>query len=646
MQNLLNSNPNDEINLRELFITLWAHKLLISFTVVLSIIYSGYYALNKNKEYTSTAIFKLGDDPSSNSIYNQNLGPIAALAGIRTQYANNNIKDLISGRVFIEKLDARLNFQADTYFNNYNPSTVDPIWKSIIKRVIGWHKSPANAQEIVWQGIVKTYLNNLKIEKTEDGAIKIVIKHATPQRAAQIANVIMDEIISGIENKRNTEQDQHLNYLSNTLAKALIDLEASRTNLKEFTLENSVLTLKSFEAKTIELDALREQLNRTSELHEAVAALSLMIQNKTTDQSDYLALRDNFPIIDQVEFRRVLGQNEIISSWNWPKLSSVNTVFNTLSERKSILESKINTSQLNAERLGQVVEAYTTLERNAKTSEATYTVLIEQVKAQSMISGYRPDKSEIYEYATAPINPSSPKRNLILAFGGSIGLILGVALSLLFALYRGVYYSKTSLKSGAQARLTTSVRGLLPLRNKNLNDLISILAKKPNAVLRELAVEINKNAITQVVVTSSLAKMTSNDVARALCSYMQSDTMKVAVIDFSSKPKKQNTDDEKLSIGSFNITERAGHLSALKPVGSLEAIEMLSQRDFWENIQSLNSTFDLVFLCADDRNALSLLSALEGKKMLHITLARSKKTKSNTLAQMRSLLPIQGLIHE
>ena len=78
----------------------------------------------------------------------------------------------------------------------------------------------------------------------------------------------------------------------------------------------------------------------------------------------------------------------------------------------------------------------------------------------------------------------------------------------------------------------------------------------------------------------------------------------------------------------------------------MAAMELLSQRDFWKNTQSLNSTFDLVFLCADNGDAISLLSALEGQKTFHITLARTEHTKSATLIHMRSLLPIQGLLYD
>jgi uncharacterized protein involved in exopolysaccharide biosynthesis len=647
MQDLLNSESKDEIDLRELFIILWAYKLFIAVTCALGVVFGGYYALNTDKEFTSTAIFTLDDHTSGGLSLNGELGALANIAGFGSGNATSILPiDQVAGRIFIERLDAKLNFQADSYFNTYNPNSVDPIWKSLIKNAIGWQKSSTDAQEAIWQGIVEKYNKNIVLDETPDGSIKIVVTHMNPQRAAKIANVVMNEVISTRKNKKETEQDLRLSYLSNTLASALSDLEVSQSNLKEFALENSALPLESFAAGSLQLDTLREQLSRASELHDAVAALSLMLQNKATDQENYIALRQQFPIVDQVEFRRVLGQNEIISSWSWPEASTIDAVFDTLTERKSRLQSKINASQIDAERSGLAFEEYAKLKRESDVAEATYTVLIEQVKAQNMIAGYQSDKTEVFEYASPSISPSAPKRSLVLALGAIIGLFVGAALSLALALRRGVYYSKNSLIAGTQARLTASVRTLLTLRNKSLNNINAMLIKKPRPVLRDMAVEIHKSGATQVVVTSSRSKLTGNDVARTLASYMQSNTMKVAVIDFSSRAKKLDIDRERLSVGSFVVAESASHISILRPEGDLAVMELLSHRNFWEKTQSLNSSFDLVFLCADNGDAISLLNALEGQKIFHITIARTKKTKSAALMHMRSLLPIQGLLYD
>jgi uncharacterized protein involved in exopolysaccharide biosynthesis len=51
-----------------------------------------------------------------------------------------------------------------------------------------------------------------------------------------------------------------------------------------------------------------------------------------------------------------------------------------------------------------------------------------------MIAGFRPDKSQVYEYASTSINPSAPKSHMILALGAVLGLFVGAAVSLVMAL--------------------------------------------------------------------------------------------------------------------------------------------------------------------------------------------------------------------
>ena len=81
MQDVSNSDSDDEIDLRELFITLWAYKLFIAGACALGIFLGGYYALNADKEFTSTAIFKIDESKSSSISLGGELGALASLAG-------------------------------------------------------------------------------------------------------------------------------------------------------------------------------------------------------------------------------------------------------------------------------------------------------------------------------------------------------------------------------------------------------------------------------------------------------------------------------------------------------------------------------------------------------------------------------------
>jgi uncharacterized protein involved in exopolysaccharide biosynthesis len=646
MQDYLNSNSDDEIDVRELFFILWAHKILITFTIVVGFIYAGYYALNADKKFTSTATFNLDENESIGTTL-AGMGQVSAFQSLSNGFSKYVISESqINGRIFIKKIDAKLNLQLDPFFNTYKPKTTDPIWKSIIKRAVGWQKSPKNIDEAMWQRISSAFSKNIKINITDDGAIEVSFTHENPVRAAKIANTIMEEVISTKKQKSENEQDGQLSYLSKTLTKALSDLENSQSKLKAFALENSALPLENFVGGSLKLDALREQLSQTTKLHEAVAELSEMMKNKTMGPSDYISLRNKYPIVDLAEFRRILGQNEIVSTWIWPENSTINAVFDTLADRKRRLISRINTSQIEAQRSSQALKKYGRLERDATIAEATYTVLIEQVKTQSMMVGYQPSIFEIYEYASPSIYPTGTNRNVILVLGASIGLLVGITLALVLGIYRGVFYSRRSLVAATRARFNSSISTLSPLRNKSLVEINTHIKKKPHSVLRDISVEIHKSGTVQTIVTSSRAKMTANKTALALALSMQSDKTKIAVINFSEKHEKQSFNADQASVGSFLIAESEGQVSLLEPLENTKAMDLVSHKEFLNKIRSLETTFNMIFLCADNGDAISLLRALEGQKVFHLALARVKRTKSDAILSMRSLLPIQGLLHD
>ncbi|MDA8760463.1 Wzz/FepE/Etk N-terminal domain-containing protein [Amylibacter sp.] len=650
MQDYPNTISDDEIDLREIFMALWAYKIFIAIVCAIGVFVSVYFILNTNKKFTSVAIFQV--NTGSNGLLNSGrFNALMNLTGVGTDASNLSVSNSkINGRVFVKKIDTELNFQADPYFYKHNSEkTVDPLWKSIIKRALGWQAptETADEQEVIWQSITSIFSNNLDMNTDNDGSIEISFTHVNPLRAAEIANSVMEEIISSISEKYINDQNNELSYLSNALAKALNGLEKSQSNLKVFAIENSALPLESFAAESIRLDSLREQLSRTTELYEAVTGLSLVLKNKTTDHPNYLLLRQKFPIIDQVEFRRVLGQNEIIRSWSWPNLNSVMAVLNTLSDRKNRLQSQINTSQKDAEQSSIALETYSKLQREAKIAEASYTVLIEQVKAQSMMAGYRPSNAEVYEYASPSTSSSSPNRKLILAIGTFFGLLTGCTIAIIMATSRGVFFSKKSLMSTAQAQVNKRAKTLTSLRNKSLVNKNLHMRKKPKPFLRDIVLEIHKSGTNQAVVTSSRSKIKANIAAQALALTMQSKDTNIAVIDFSEKNTNQKyKNSDTASVGSFITSETVGGVNVLRPEGDLDPLELISQKDFLKNIKLLNSNFSLVFLCADNDDAITLLRALEGQKLFHLTLVKTKRTKSDDLIRMRSLLPIQGLLHD
>ena len=78
-----NSNlEDDEVDLREIFAALWAHKLLITLFTSLSIFLAGYHALTTEKTFTAKSKFQIEQvDSSAGFNLGGELSALASLAG-------------------------------------------------------------------------------------------------------------------------------------------------------------------------------------------------------------------------------------------------------------------------------------------------------------------------------------------------------------------------------------------------------------------------------------------------------------------------------------------------------------------------------------------------------------------------------------
>ena len=130
---------DDEIDLSELFVALWSHKLLIVLFTGLSLFLAGYYAFTTEKKFTAKSIFQIEQNDSGSGFnLSEELGALASLAGIAGAQATSSTDILLErakGREFIIDLTAKFSIDRDLYFNTYNPDYKDPFWKATNKKI-------------------------------------------------------------------------------------------------------------------------------------------------------------------------------------------------------------------------------------------------------------------------------------------------------------------------------------------------------------------------------------------------------------------------------------------------------------------------------------------------------------------------------
>ena len=145
----------------------------------------------------------------------------------------------------------------DVYFNNYNANYKDPFWKATIKKIIGWEKTESEKNAIVESNVLKSYRENVDLKLTTGGAIEIMVTHRDSEKAAYYANSFMEEIRKMVELESNAAQELRLNYLSETLADALQEMDKSQQDLKNYALENSAAAQENFITDSLRLDQIR-----------------------------------------------------------------------------------------------------------------------------------------------------------------------------------------------------------------------------------------------------------------------------------------------------------------------------------------------------------------------------------------------------
>ena len=299
-----------EIDVSEVLVTLWSHKIWITLVTSLSIFASGYYALTTDKKFTATAIFEIKHNNSNGLNIPSEFGALASLAGFGSVgYSNSEIlMERLLEREFILQVSQSLSLQEDPLFQTFNPKAVDPMWKTTIKKLIGWKKSNGNKQLIIERSIQGNYLKYVEASQTPGGAIKISVTHKNPKLAAKYANQIMELVRQTVSTEEEKSKEMRLSYLAETLANALQDMEIAQQNIKNYTLENSAAAQENFIVGSLQLDALRLERREAEEFLSVLQTLRELVELGDLDVSAYEALRVRTPLIDDLDFRRIMGR--------------------------------------------------------------------------------------------------------------------------------------------------------------------------------------------------------------------------------------------------------------------------------------------------------------------------------------------------
>ena len=644
-----NSNLEvDEISIKELIGGLWAHKILICLIAGLSIFVSGYYALTTDKKYTAKAVFQIDQENNSGFNISRELGAIASLAGLAGGASSSSgsaaLVERAEGREFILKFSNNSSLYAETrdqHLSTYIPEYKDPLWKAIIKDIVGWEKTELEQKSIVENKVIQNFRKFVEFEETDGGAIVILVTHTIPKKASEYANALMEEMRLLVENESTTAKNLRLTYLSETLADALQDMDKAQQNLKDYALKNSAMAQENFISGSLKLDEIRMEKRKVAEIANLLSILEKLVKSGNLDRNSYDALRSNNPLVDDIDFRRILGMSETISAWTWPEIDTIEAVSMTLRDRIKRLDVEIKNLEENAKIYATSAEDLAKFTRDAKIAEATYTVLIEQVKSQSLAAGFKPETFKVYEYATPPLMASSPQRNLILALGAVLGMFLGCIIALINSVLRGVYYTRSALISDANAELALNSKSIKRLSQKSTTMIKSIISKRRFLPLDEAELKLADKKL--IFVSNSGGRPSASNAVHLLATQSAKSGRQIVLCDTTGqlegkiKDLSKNQDDR---LDFSNIDDN------IKIVTGIKGGSFFTSPEFKSTIKDLMDQFDQVFICSNKTNSSLGLTALEEFTPSFVLIAGLRATRKLTIKKLKSDRTIDLLFYD
>lgn len=436
---------DDEIDLAELFASLWAKRFFIAFgTLIVAGIAIFYAQFVASPSYEAKSRFEIFETSTQDFA---DLGGLASLAGLdiggNAGSERAKIEDRIKSRDFFDQIAELADLYEDPVFN---PLLRTPGLITQILRNFGFSNDSPPDQARMAASISLNFFNSVSIVEKKNGILELTVSHPIPERAAHIANIVVEHALENYSQMSRAQMRDRIDYFSQELLEARIELDQSSQQLAEFSLRSNLRSQEELLRSAAQLVALRERLDdltgRLSSL-DALAQLSIgMTRFDVTSRRQFLSENPNATDLD---FRRLLGWSGSEDTWQLPSQDNLTEIRSRLVYQISTLQRTITELELSAGENAETAAELEGLRRELAVDEALYEGMLKKFESESLIFGFAVDGGKIIETAIPPISPSAPKKSLIAALGLVLGMFLSSAIVLIMQVRSGILHTTRSI---------------------------------------------------------------------------------------------------------------------------------------------------------------------------------------------------------
>lgn len=446
---------DDEIDLAELGAGLLAHGRTILAVAAIGIGLSATYAtVIARPSYEASAVFAFNGAGAKGAL--GNLGGLAALAGLPSGGGSDDklVFDRVTSADFILGLADKAGLRSDPYFN---PSLGVGRREKLLA-MAGLSSGPKSMSPTeIDAAIVGRFRKSVTLTATKNAAITAKVVHMDAERAAVIANAVVDSLLADTLDEQMDRSRSEVEYLGEQLAEVQAEMDAAVGRLQEFSISRNALSVEDLLRRSSQLVQLRETRDGVEKMRAGVVAL--LAANSSADE--LREVEAEHPVLLSTEFRLQAGLGSSQVSLDGLGQDRLGQILEAIEGNLAKLDGSIRSAEENAKLSAEEAAELLRLQREVKVQEATYEAVVEQYKSRSISGGFQDALGTMLQSAVPPIEPSAPKVSLILALGAVIGLIAGSGIAILRSLKSGVLYTRGAVLSafGGVPSVITRVSG-------------------------------------------------------------------------------------------------------------------------------------------------------------------------------------------
>ncbi len=558
-------DKNDEIDLALLLYKFWQGKFIILLSIILFLLLGISYLNQQPKIFTARSIFGFDKSSTTKNIIPQEISFLTNLNNINS---NDDIITQIKGKDFLRKIVVKLNlFEKPEFaklFNNEEQSNFFSIQnlKDKVKIFINYEKFEVeNSLSFKIETILTNFQKNLQINSLKTGGYEIIVSSESPEDASLIANTIVTDFLELKLKTKILKSEKALDYLSEKLGEAKLSMDIAKNEVETFALKQNILSQQEFRLQSSRLEEFRTSIEKLTSNYKLLEQYYKLIKSDELNKSEYeKIIQDIIDISPRIKptkrFLDSQGKRDLEKEIDY-LLNKIPNEILRLEQSLKITKESFNNLENRAKKTSQEAREFQNLQREVGFTQARYDALLKEIEKKSLIEGFEDALGEIYETAVPPINPSSPKPNLIIA----LSIVIGTMVGLFFVLLKSAISNKIFKKEEFQESLGLTSCLLLSYKilklkslNSQLNHKISTYAKKDLFLIDSIGFQISNNLTsgqkTSLNCTTFGKNFSSLFVGIALAKFFSSKNKKVHVINYC-KPSGKSFSFLKKDISSI-----------------------------------------------------------------------------------------------